>query len=197
VVRLRRGAGAAHGEGEQIGRPKLLFEVKQKEEIMARKAKPIPKGFRTVTTHLVIHDATKAIEFYQDAFGAQLLAVHNTPDGKVMHAEIKIGDSVVMFADEFPGSPAASPQTLGRTTSVLHIYVENSDALFNRAVAAGASVLMPMMDMFWGDRYGQVKDPFGHMWAIATRKEIPTPAELEKRAAEAFSEMAKAAQQKS
>ena len=164
---------------------------------MAGKTKPIPEGLHTVTPHLAVRDAGKAIEFYKKAFGAQVRGVHNTPDGKVMHAELKIGDSVLMLADEFHGSPCLSPQTVGGTTNVLHMYVEDADATYNRAVTAGASALMPVTDMFWGDRYGQVKDPFGHLWAIATRKEIPTPAELEKRAAEAFAEMAKAAQQKS
>ena len=163
---------------------------------MAAKVNPIPKGFHTVTSHLVIHDATKAIEFYQKAFGAKVLEVHNMPNGKVMHAAIKIGDTVMMLADEFPGAPAASPHTLGRTTDVLHIYTKDSDAFFNRAVEAGASVVMPITDMFWGDRYGQVKDPFGHMWAIATRKENLSKAELAKRSAAAFAEMAKAAQAK-
>ena len=161
---------------------------------MPPKAMPIPKGYHTVTTHLVVHDATKAIEFYMNAFGAQANAVHNTPDGRVMHAELKIGDSVVGVSDEFPGSPCTSPQSLGGTTNVLHIYVKDSDELYNRAVAAGASIVMPIMDMFWGDRYGQVKDPFGHMWAIATRKENLSEEELAKRGAEAFAEMAKAAQ---
>ena len=158
---------------------------------MAGKVKPIPEGLHTVTPHLVIRDASKAIEFYKKAFGAQAVSVHPTPDGKVMHADLKIGDSHVMLADEFPGAPCLSPQTVGGTTNVLHIYVEDADLLYNSAVAAGAAALMPMTDMFWGDRYGQVKDPFGHIWAIATHTEDVSPAELEKRGAAMFAEMAK------
>jgi len=163
---------------------------------MAGKAKPIPEGLHTVTPHLAIRDAAKAIEFYKKAFGAQVVGVHHMPDGKVMHAELKIGDSVVMLADEFPGAPCLSPQSVGGTTSVMHIYVEDADSRYNSAVAAGATALMPVMDMFWGDRYGQVKDPFGHVWAIATHTEDVPPAELEKRGAAMFAEMAKQAQAK-
>ena len=158
---------------------------------MAGKVKPIPEGLHTVTPHLVIRDAAQAIEFYKNAFGAQAVGVHYMPDGKVMHAELTIGDSRVMLADEFPGAPCTSPQSLGGTTNVLHIYVEDADTTYNRAVTAGASALMPVTDMFWGDRYGQVKDPFGHVWAIATHMEDVAPDELERRGAAMFAEMAK------
>jgi PhnB protein len=158
---------------------------------MPAKPKPIPKGFRTLTPHLAIRDAAKAIEFYKKAFGAQALGVHNTPDGKIMHAELKIGDSIVMLSDEFPGGPLQSPQAVAGTTAMMHLYVEDVDTWFDRAVAAGASVLMPVRDMFWGDRYGHLKDPFGHQWSIATHKEDVAPAELEKRGAAALAEMAK------
>jgi PhnB protein len=172
----------------------LIFQLK--EETMAGKVKPIPEGLHTVTPHLVIRDAAKAIEFYKKAFGAQVVGVHHMPDGKVMHAELKIGDSRVMLADEFPGAPCLSPQTVGGTTNVLHIYVEDADSFYSRAVAAGATALMPVMDMFWGDRYGQVKDPFGHMWAIATHMEDVAPDEVERRGAAMFAEMAKQRPQK-
>lgn len=163
---------------------------------MAGHVKPIPEGMHTLTAHLVIRGAAKAIEFYQKAFGAQSRGIHTTPDGRVMHAELKIGDSVVMLADEFPGAPCQSPHTVNGTTTVMHIYADDVDAWFNRAVAAGASVVMPVMDMFWGDRYGQVKDPFGHVWSIATHKEDVSPAEMEKRANAFFAEMAKQAKAK-
>ncbi len=163
---------------------------------MAAKAKPIPEGLHTLTAHLSVRDGAKAIEFYEKAFGAQTVGVHKTADGKVMHAELRIGDSVVMLADEFPGSPCQSPQSVGGTTTVLHLYVEDVDTWFNRAAGAGASVVMPVMDCFWGDRYGQLKDPFGHVWSIATHKEDVAPAELEKRGAEAMAEMAKQMQAK-
>ena len=163
---------------------------------MAGKAKPVPEGLHTVTPHLVIRDAAKAMELYKKAFGAQSVSVHHTPNGKVMHADLKIGDSRVMLADEFPGTPCLSPQTVGGTTNVLHIYVEDADSRYNSAVAAGATALMPVMDMFWGDRNGQLRDPFGHVWAIATHTEDVTPAELEKRGAAMFAEMAKQKQAK-
>ncbi len=163
---------------------------------MSGNVKPIPEGMHTLTPHLVIRGAAKAIEFYQKAFGAQDRGVHKTPDGMVMHAELKIGDSIVMLADEFPGAPCQAPQTVGSTTTVLHLYVEDVDSWFNRAASAGASVVMPVMDCFWGDRYGQLKDPFGHMWAIATHKEDVAPAELERRGAAAMAEMAKQMQAK-
>jgi len=158
---------------------------------MAGKVKPIPEGMHTVTPHLAIRGAAGAIEFYKKAFGAQERGAHKTPDGKVMHAELKIGDSIVMLADEFLGAPLQAPQSLGGTTTVLHLYVEDVDSWFNRAVGAGATVVMPVMDCFWGDRYGQVKDPFGHLWSLATHKEDVEPAELEKRGAAAMAEMAK------
>jgi PhnB protein len=130
--------------------------------------KPIPDGYHTLTPFLTIRDAAKAIEFYKSAFGAQERGVMKAPDGKVMHAELKIGDSIIMMSDEFPDFGAVSPQALGGSASGLHIYVENVDATFDRAVKAGATVEMPVMDQFWGDRYGRLKDPFGHKWSIAT-----------------------------
>jgi uncharacterized glyoxalase superfamily protein PhnB len=156
-------------------------------------AKPIPDGFHTITPHLAVTGAAKAIDFYKKAFGAEELGRHPTPDGRLMHAMIKIGDSFVMMADCFPemGGPCRSPQDLGGTGVTLNLYTTDCDKVFNQAVAAGAKVLMPLMDMFWGDRYGQVVDPFGHIWAISTHKEDVPPAELEKRGREAMAQMAK------
>lgn len=143
-------------------------------------AKAVPEGFRTITPHLIVKGADAAIAFYKKALGAEEIMRMSGPDGKsVMHAEIKIGDSLVMLNDEFPGGGGcASPTTLKGTSTCIHLYVENADALFNRAVAAGAQPTMPISDMFWGDRYGQVTDPFGHTWSIATHTKDVTPAEM-------------------
>ncbi|MGH9432420.1 MAG: VOC family protein [Terriglobia bacterium] len=149
----------------------------------------IPEGQHTITPHLVVRDAKKAIEFYQKAFGAEVKGVHHTPDGRVAHADLKIGDSTVFMADEFPMGPKA-PQTLGGSPVVLNLYVEDVDKLFNQAVAAGAKVTMPLADQFWGDRYGQLTDPFGHSWALGKHIEDVAPEELERRSREAFAKMA-------
>jgi PhnB protein len=162
---------------------------------MAGTVKPIPEGYHTVTPHLVIKGADKAIEFYQKALGArQLGGVFRSPDGKVAHAELQIGDSRIMLADEFPGMGAdSSPQTLGGTSGHLFIYTDNVDQLFDQAVKAGAKAVMPLMNQFWGDRYGQVKDPFGHVWAFGQHVEDVAPQDMERRAKEAFAKAAQAA----
>jgi PhnB protein len=131
-------------------------------------AKPVPDGYHTLTPFLTIRDAARAIEFYKVAFGAKEKGVAKTPDGKVMHAELIIGDSIIMLGDEFPEFNCLSPQTIGGSSSGLHIYVDGVDAAFDRAVKAGAEVEVPVADMFWGDRYGKLKDPFGHKWSIGT-----------------------------
>jgi uncharacterized glyoxalase superfamily protein PhnB len=154
-------------------------------------AKAIPEGYYTVTPHLIIKGARKAIEFYEKAFGAEVRGIHDGPGGAVMHAEMKIGNSVIMLNDEFPEFGALRPSARGGTSVVLHIYTEDADKLFNRAIAAGAKVAMPIMDQFWGDRYGQVEDPFGHKWSIATHKEDLTPEEMDRRGKEAMAEMTK------
>jgi PhnB protein len=130
-------------------------------------AKPIPDGYHTLTPYMTVRDAARAIEFYKQAFGATEKGVMQGPDGKVMHAELKIGDSIVMLADEFPEFGSMAPSSGGSGTG-LHIYSEDVDSAFDRAVKAGATVEMPVMDMFWGDRYGKLVDPFGHKWSIAT-----------------------------
>ena len=141
-------------------------------------AKPIPKGFHSVTPYLTVNDGARALDFYKRAFGAQELMRMDGPGGKIGHAEIKIGDSVIMLADEMPGGGCQSPQTLGGTASGIFLYVENADAFFNQAVSAGAQVEAQLADMFWGDRYGRLKDPFGHSWSVATHKEDVAPAEM-------------------
>ena len=162
---------------------------------MTKAAKAIPEGDRTVTPYLTVRGADRAIEYYKQAFGAEELLRMPGPDGKgIMHAEIKVGDSKVFLSDEFPGMGSRSPETLGGSTASVHLYVEDVDAVFNRAVTAGAKVRMPVADMFWGDRYGKVMDPFGHEWGIATHKEDLTAEEIGQRAAAFFAEMGKKTQ---
>jgi PhnB protein len=161
---------------------------------MTDKVKAVPDGFHTVTPHLTVRDAHRALEFYQKAFGAEVLHVAPAPGGKVMHAMLKIGDSFLMLNDEFPemgGSLGPSPT--GGSGVVLHIYLDNVDAAFARAVSAGATVKMPLMDMFWGDRYGTVMDPFGHKWSLATHTRDMSPEEMEREQEKAFANMPKSA----
>lgn len=135
---------------------------------MTNKVKAIPDGFHTLTPHLTVRDAKRAIEFYKQAFGAEVLNLSPAPGGKVMHASLKIGDSILMLNDEFPEWGILSPPATGASGVTLHMYLENVDAAFERVVSAGATVKMPLMDQFWGSRYGQVMDPFGHTWSLAT-----------------------------
>lgn len=158
---------------------------------MGKAKHAIPEGLHTLTPHLCVKGAAQAIEFYKKAFGATEKARFPGPNGLIMHASIKIGDSHFFLADEFPqaGEGCESPTKLGGTTFTLNLYVEDCDKLFNQAVSAGAKVTMPVQDQFWGDRYGAVKDPFGHVWAIATHKEDLTPKEMEERSRQAMSNM--------
>jgi PhnB protein len=153
----------------------------------------VPKGYHTLTPYLTVRDAARAIEFYKQAFGAKEKGVMKGPDGKVMHAELVIGDSIVMLADEFPEFGSLSPQTTGGTGSGLHIYVENVDAAFDQAVKAGARAEMPVADMFWGDRYGKLVDPFGHKWSIATHTADLSMEEMKRGMDEAMAKMPKSA----
>jgi len=145
---------------------------------MSATVQPIPEGMHTVTPHLVCSDAAKAIEFYKKAFGAVETARIPTPDGKIMHAAVKIGDSTVMLVDEFPQWGSLGPNALKGSPVTLHIYVKDVDASFAKAVDAGATVKLPLADMFWGDRYGQVTDPFGHIWSMATHMRDMTPEQM-------------------
>jgi PhnB protein len=147
--------------------------------------KPIPEGYHSVTPYLCAKGAAQAIEFYKKAFSATERMRIAQPDGRVGHAEIQIGDSVIMLADEFPEMGVRSPQTLGGSPVSIHLYVEDADAMFKQAVAAGAKVKRPIADQFYGDRLGGVEDPFGHTWWISTHKEDLSPEEIEKRAATA------------
>jgi PhnB protein len=145
--------------------------------------KPIPEGYRTVTPYLIVSDAAKALDYYQRALGAREIVRMPGPGGKIMHAEIRIGDSMVMLADEFPQMGANSPQTIGGTPVGICLYVENVDELFNRAISAGGKVERPLQNQFYGDRSGTLIDPFGHKWTIATHVEDVSPEEMQKRMA--------------
>ncbi len=152
--------------------------------------KAIPKGFRTVTPHLTIRDADKAIAFYKKALGAKPRMRLDQPDGKVMHAELKIGNSILFLAEESPDHGSPSPLTAGATTVSLYLYVKDVDKAFARAVKAGVTVKRPVADMFWGDRAGTFTDPFGHQWTLATHKEDVPEEEFPKRAAQFYEQMA-------
>lgn len=152
-------------------------------------AKPIPEGFRTITPHIIVRDANRAIDFYKQAFGAKELRRMPGPNGGLMHAELRIGDSILMLADEFPGMGALSPLSIGGTPVSIHLYVEDVDAATQQAIAAGATVKMPVADMFWGDRYGIVADPFGHQWSIATHTQDLTEVEMQQAAVKAMAQM--------
>jgi uncharacterized glyoxalase superfamily protein PhnB len=152
----------------------------------AAKVKPIPQGMHSVTPHLVCAGAADAIEFYKKAFDAVELTRLPGPNGKLMHASIRIGDSTVMLSDDFPEMGSSGPKALKGSPVTIHIYAEDVDKLAAQATAAGAKITMPVSDMFWGDRYGQLEDPFGHRWSIATHVRDVTPDEIQK----AMNEMA-------
>ncbi len=141
----------------------------------SKATKPIPQGYHSVTPYMVIRDAAKAIDFYKKAFGAVEKFRMAGPDGKIGHAEIQIGDSMIMISDENPQWGTKSPQTLGGTPVGIFLYVPDVDATFKQAISAGAKEVMAVTDQFWGDRYGKVADPFGHAWNLATHKEDLTP----------------------
>jgi PhnB protein len=153
-------------------------------------AKPIPPGAHTLTPTITVHNAVEAIEFYKKAFGAKEEDRFVSPDGKIMHAKITIGDSALMLNDENPNWQVKSPKTLGGTASGIYIYIENVDEVFDRAVKAGAQVIMPVTDQFWGDRMGAIYDPFGHKWSIATHIEDLSHEEIQKRGAQFMKQMA-------
>jgi uncharacterized glyoxalase superfamily protein PhnB len=158
-----------------------------KENIMTT---PIPVGFHTVTPILILKDARSAIEFYRSAFGAQIRSISPGPDGKtVMHAEITIGNSIIMMGEEHPMNPMKSAQTLGGSPISFYLYFEDVDAAFAKATGAGAKVEMPVQDMFWGDRVGSLTDPFGYSWMLATHKEDLSEDEVQKRGKAAFAKM--------
>ena len=151
--------------------------------------KPIPEGYHTLAPYLTVENAAQAIEYYQNAFGAKERVRMEAPGGAIGHAELEIGDSVVMLSDPFPQASTKPPQELGGTSVSVFMYVEDVDAVVKQAVDAGATVLMEVADQFWGDRFGTVQDPFGHTWAIATHVEDLTPEEIAERGRAAMAEM--------
>jgi PhnB protein len=160
---------------------------------MTDRVKPVPEGFHTITPHLTVRDAKRAIEFYQKAFGAEVLSVAPGPGDKVMHASLKIGDSILMLNDEFPEFGGQLGPSATGSSVALHVYLDDVDTGFQRAVSAGATVKMPLMDQFWGDRYGVVIDPFGHRWSLATHTRDMSPEEMQQEQEEAFAKMPKSA----
>ena len=152
---------------------------------MVGKTKPIPEGFHAVTPHLIVRGASEAIDYYKKAFGAVERFRMLGPDGKsIMHAELMIGDSIIFLCDEFPNMDSKSPAALQGSPVTIHLYVEDVDAVFNQAVSEGGTISMPLKDMFWGDRFGEIVDPFGHHWSIASHVEDVPPEEIERRGAE-------------
>jgi len=150
---------------------------------MATSVKPIPEGYHAVTPYLIVKDGARAIEFYKMAFGAREIFRMPGPQGRIGHAELQIGDSRIMLADESPEIGARSPQSIGGTPVTIYLYVEDVDAVAQRAIDAGATLMRPVEDRFYGDRNGSVADPFGHMWWISTHTEDVAPKEMERRMA--------------
>ena len=149
--------------------------------------KPIPEGFNSITPHLVVKGASEAIEFYKNAFGAVEMVRLPGPDGNsIMHSSLKIGDSVVMLVDEFPDMGCMSPSSTNGTPVTVHLYVEDVDSVFAKAIESGAKETMPLENTFWGDRYGKLEDPFGHSWSLATHIEDLTPEQIMENAAKVF-----------
>jgi PhnB protein len=153
---------------------------------MSSDVKPIPDGYRGATPYLCCKDASRAIEFYVEAFGATELMRMAQPDGRIGHAEIRIGEAPIMLADEFPEIGVRSPQAIGGSPVTIHLYVEDVDAIATRAVARGATLVRPVEDQFYGDRNCKLEDPFGHFWMISTHKEDVAPEEMKKRAAKLY-----------
>jgi len=159
------------------------YNIRSIMENQEANLKPVPEGYHTATPYLIVNDAAKALDFYKRAFGATELMSMTDPRGRIMHAEFKIGDSIIMLGQENPQMGVRSPQSLGGSPMFLYLYVEDCDKSFNRAVEAGASATAPLKDQMWGDRSGSVKDPFGHSWWIATHKEDVSAEEIRRRMA--------------
>ena len=160
--------------------------MKKKPAAKKKPVKPIPDGYHQITPYLAIRGAAKAIDFYKKAFGAKEKLRMDAPGGMIGHAELKFGDSVVMLADEYPDMDFKGPESRGGTSVTIHFYVKNCDAVVAQAQAAGAKVVRPLRDEFYGDRTASLEDPFGHVWHVSTHKEELSKAELRKRAAEAM-----------
>jgi PhnB protein len=151
---------------------------------------PVPEGYHTITPYLAVDSAAEAIDFYRRAFGAKERVRMDGPGDSIMHAELEIGDSLIMLSDPFPQASTVPPKQLGGTSVSIFVYVENIDELYKKAIDAGASSLMEPDDMFWGDRFGSVQDPFGHSWTIATHIEDVAPEEMQRRSEEFMAQMA-------
>jgi len=164
---------------------------------MPTNVRPIPEGYHSITPQITCRDAARAIDFYKQALGAKEIMRMPGPDGRVMHAEMQIGDSRFMIGDEFPGMSVAPDSSSKLHATSLFVYTEDADSLFNRAIKAGARADMPPSDMFWGDRYGKFTDPFGHQWGVATHVEDVAPQEMQRRSEEWTKQAAKAAGQSS
>lgn len=151
----------------------------------------IPKGYHSITPVLIVKNGDEAIEFYKNGFGVEERCRMKAPDGRVAHAELKLGDSVFMLSDEYPEMKCLSPKTIGGSPVSMYVYVDDVDSIFNKAISAGGKVLDPVKDQFWGDRQGRLEDPFGHLWSIATHKKDLSEEEMKKAAEAAFSQMSK------
>jgi PhnB protein len=151
--------------------------------------KPVPEGYHTLAPYLAVDNAAEAIDYYKEAFGAKERVRMEAPGGRIGHAELEIGDSVVMLSDPFPQASTKSPKELGGSSVSVFMYVEDVDAVVKQAVDAGATVLMEVADQFWGDRFGTVQDPFGHTWSVATHVEDVPPEEIAERAKAAMADM--------
>jgi PhnB protein len=150
---------------------------------------PVPEGYHTVTPYLAVEDASKAIDYYKKAFGAKERVRMDAPDGKIGHAELEIGDSIVMLSDPFPQASTKPPKELGGTSASVFLYVDDVDSVVQDAIDAGATITMPVENQFWGDRFGTVTDPFGHLWSVATHVEDVPPEEMAERAKAAMAAM--------
>ena len=191
VASLAQVARELRGLPTEEFKTQLKTELTRRETMSTPKKKidPIPKGHPRISAYMCFSDAPAAIEFYKKAFGAEEIKRLPGPDGKsLIHAELKIGNSRLLLVDEFPEMDCRGPKSVGGSPVSIHMFVDDADAAFDKALAAGAEVRMPLADQFWGDRYGVLTDPFGHIWSIATHKENLTPQEIGERAQAAFSE---------
>jgi PhnB protein len=196
MARKRKATARKRKPAPRTGARKATRRAPARKKAAARRktAAAAPRiPYRNVTPYLAVSDAAGAIEWYKRAFGAKELMRMPGPGGKIMHAEIMIGDSRVMLSDAFPQSDVQDPRTVGGTTANMHVYVRNVDKLWQQALAAGARVVMPLDDQFWGDRYGKLTDPFGHSWALSFKAKM-TKEEMERKQREAMAAMGAGAQ---
>jgi PhnB protein len=179
-MKIGNNQNAAEGDLQTIEQDLKLQEQKSGVKPAAAKVRPVPEGHHTVTPYLAVKNGVKALEFYQKAFGAKERYRLVLPDGRLGHGEIQLGDSVIMLCDEFPEHGGKSPETLGGSPVNMHLYVENVDAFFKKAIEAGCKETMAVKDQPYGDRSGQLQDPFGHSWWVATHVKDVSPEEMEK-----------------